>query len=42
MEAQLGLPKIVIDIITSENVKFGDNLTWKIISNKGYTELSLT
>ena len=42
MDTQLGLPKIVVDLISMENVKFGDNLTWKVISNQGFTELILT
>ncbi len=42
MDTQLGLPKIVVDLISGENMNFGDNLTWKVVSNKGYTELILT
>ncbi len=41
MDAHLGLPETVINLIGTENVHFGQNLTWKVVSNNSFTQLTL-
>ena len=42
MDTHLGLPKIVTDLISSENVNFGGNLRWKVVCDNNFTQVTLT
>ena len=42
MDGQLGLPRILADLISSENADFDGSFRWKVVCDNSHTQLTLT